>query len=252
MNASKQSLLSGLAAIGLTAGPIGPAHATLQLAAEITGGGPPVFFTCVDNAACDSNPATGTIEFTNLSIDGLLVNGELITSTSPGPPDILSWSALSVLNMTGVAKSVTVTVGDTGFSGPLRGFSTSGSGTWQSAIGGTITMNWYTDAANVQGATTPTDTPGTLVSTFTNTAGLIVDSFSTNDTGSFFGSGPFSMTEQIIYTLPGSGELLNRGMTEELSIVPEPSTWTMMVIGFIGLGYAAIRRGKKVPPALAL
>jgi hypothetical protein len=36
------------------------------------------------------------------------------------------------------------------------------------------------------------------------------------------------------------------------STIPEPSTWAMMLIGFAGLGYAAIRRGKKVRSALAI
>jgi PEP-CTERM motif len=34
--------------------------------------------------------------------------------------------------------------------------------------------------------------------------------------------------------------------------VPEPSTWAMMALGFIGLGYAAVRRGSKDRSALAI
>jgi len=41
------------------------------------------------------------------------------------------------------------------------------------------------------------------------------------------------------------GQLVNRGMDEELSAAPEPSTWVMLSLGFAGLGYAAARRGKK-------
>jgi PEP-CTERM motif len=33
--------------------------------------------------------------------------------------------------------------------------------------------------------------------------------------------------------------------------VPEPSTWTMMLLGFAGLGYAAYRRGRQVRQAIA-
>jgi hypothetical protein len=32
------------------------------------------------------------------------------------------------------------------------------------------------------------------------------------------------------------------------SSVPEPSTWAMMMLGFVGLGYAAFRRGAKAKP----
>jgi PEP-CTERM motif len=36
------------------------------------------------------------------------------------------------------------------------------------------------------------------------------------------------------------------------SVVPEPSTWVMMLLGFAGLGYAAARRSAKNPSALAI
>jgi PEP-CTERM motif len=36
------------------------------------------------------------------------------------------------------------------------------------------------------------------------------------------------------------------------SAVPEPSTWVMMALGFVGLGYAAVRRSAKDKAALAI
>jgi hypothetical protein len=36
------------------------------------------------------------------------------------------------------------------------------------------------------------------------------------------------------------------------SSVPEPSTWVMMALGFVGLGYAAVRRNSKDRSALAI
>jgi PEP-CTERM motif len=36
------------------------------------------------------------------------------------------------------------------------------------------------------------------------------------------------------------------------SVIPEPSTWVMMVLGFVGLGYAAVRRSAKDKAALAI
>jgi PEP-CTERM motif len=35
------------------------------------------------------------------------------------------------------------------------------------------------------------------------------------------------------------------------SSVPEPSTWAMMMLGFVGLGYVAFRRSAKARSALA-
>jgi hypothetical protein len=33
--------------------------------------------------------------------------------------------------------------------------------------------------------------------------------------------------------------------------VPEASTWAMMLTGFAGLGFAALRRGRKTAPTIA-
>jgi hypothetical protein len=35
------------------------------------------------------------------------------------------------------------------------------------------------------------------------------------------------------------------------SVVPEPSTWAMMLLGFAGLGFAAYRQARKARPASA-
>lgn len=42
------------------------------------------------------------------------------------------------------------------------------------------------------------------------------------------------------------------GDTVTTSAVPEPSTWVMMALGFVGLGYAAVRRSSKDRSALAI
>jgi hypothetical protein len=47
---------------------------------------------------------------------------------------------------------------------------------------------------------------------------------------------------------------IQSGFTEfaMTSGVPEPSTWVMMGLGFVGLGYAAVRRGSKDRSAVAI
>jgi hypothetical protein len=66
----------------------------------------------------------------------------------------------------------------------------------------------------------------------------------------FEGLGPFVETLTSVQS-PGSGTLsravLNGTMTYNYtpfvgSPVPEPSTWAMMLLGFTGLGYAALKR----------
>jgi hypothetical protein len=41
------------------------------------------------------------------------------------------------------------------------------------------------------------------------------------------------------------GHAVALAFTNAASTVPEPSTWAMMVLGFVGLGYAAFRRNSK-------
>jgi hypothetical protein len=244
MNASPLSILSGLAAAGAIAGLSAPAHATLQVIADVSG----TIASCVDNAACDTNPAVGIIEVGNVLINGVQVNGSIQTSTgTPANPgqDSLNTSSLSIISTTAVAQTVTVIVSDTDFTGPVASFASAGSGTWQNAIGSTITMRWFDDPLNRQGAGTPTDTPGNLIDSFTNTAASIVDSFSHDGSGAVTDSGPFSMTEEAVFTLTPFGQLINRGETEVKSAIPEPSTWAMMLLGFAGLGFAGYRASRK-------
>jgi hypothetical protein len=168
----------------------------------------------VDNTSCDLDPDTGTIQLGGVTVNGLLFTGQADISTSPGFPDILNFSVLSVQNPTDVAKTVTAAVSDTGFTGPVSNFAASSSGTFQQATGGTITLNYSDDPANGQGAIIPTDTPGTLVSTFSTVADSDAFSLSNSQSGTFSASGPFSITEQAIYTIPAGGILLNRDLDQ--------------------------------------
>ncbi len=49
----------------------------------------------------------------------------------------------------------------------------------------------------------------------------------------------------------GPGNLISISGSNS-SAVPEPATWAMMVLGFIGLGYAAVRRSSKDRSAVAM
>ena len=57
------------------------------------------------------------------------------------------------------------------------------------------------------------------------------------------GAGPYSLTERYTVTATGAGTVLS---TISMSAaVPEPSTWAMMILGFIGVGFMAYRRRDK-------
>jgi hypothetical protein len=235
-----QYLVTGVLAAVLATIASFPAHATLTISANFGGS----IFTCVDNTACDTNLSTGTIQLADTTLGGIDINGSIQTSrgtpANPAAQDILNTSSLSVINTLGTSVTYIVTVSDTSFAAPVAPFSTASSAVWQTAGGSTATVKFWADAANAQGATTPTTTPGALIDQFTSTAVGPADSFSHNGSGSLAMAGPFSMTEQISGTLTGGATLLNRGQTEIFSPVPEPASMALLGAGLIGI--AMVRR----------
>jgi hypothetical protein len=220
-----------------------PASATLQFYVDVSG----TVLTCVDNAACDVNPAIGTLQLSATTVNGVTASGELdMSSGTPANPGLnfLNSSVLTVINNSGTVKTVDVIVSDTDFKGPVSMAAVAGAGTWQSTKNSTITMNWFDDPANVQGADGTGNTPGTLIGTFTNTATAIVQGFSYSNAVPITDRSLFSMTVQSIYTLQPGGELLNRGQTEVKTAIPEPTTWALMLLGFAGLGIAGWRKAR--------
>jgi hypothetical protein len=117
----------------------GQAHATLLFAAQIG----VTTFNCADQqAACDTNPAVGILQVADQTINGVQINGSIQTSTISPTQNILNTSSLSIINTLAVSRTITFAVGDTDFVGPVSSFSTAGAGTWQTASGSTISLNW--------------------------------------------------------------------------------------------------------------
>jgi hypothetical protein len=238
------ALLTAAAVVALVTGLSPPAGATLQIAINIGG----TIVTCVDNAACDTNPSTGVLSLADQTINGVRLTGSSQTSVgtpaNPNPLDILNTSSLQVQNLTGSTIHIEAAVGDTSFKAPVGSFNTSTSGVFQTAVGSTITTNFFDDPANAQGAGTPSSTPGTQIDTFSFTAALLADSFSHSNSGPINDLLPFSMTEHFVSDLTAGGLLVNRGQTEikTPSGVSEPGTLALLGVGLIGTGFALRRR----------
>jgi len=200
----------------------------------------------------DTNATPGLLGLgtttTPILVGGLEIFGSLQEQTIGPPLNVLSSSSLSVTNATGAAVSGSLAVGAPGYQPPALVAFATGSGVWQGAAGSTLTMTWYNDPTNTQGADTPDDRPGLLLATFTDTATGPVDSFATGTLGPFAVNDPalFAMTQAVDFTLTAGGVLLNRGQSEVKpvdvgqAIVPEPAT-----IVLVGAGLLALTRRRR-------
>src|SRR5262249_21697609 len=107
---------------------------------------------CSDGAGCDQSAAAGTLLLANTISGGIQINGSL--STAALGAAIINSASFAVINLNSTAVTIDVAVGATDFIGPRTHYSWSGSGTFQNAIGASITDTWWNDPNNAQPATT--------------------------------------------------------------------------------------------------
>src|SRR5215469_9223731 len=193
----RKALLTAAGAAVLLGGTaLTPAHAVLQLSVDINGS----VFTCVDNTACDTNPAVGILQTGNQTFNGVSFLGSSQTQLT-GAVNELTTTSFQITNTNAGSVTYQLAVGGNNFVGPVTNINESGSGVFTNAIGSTITQTYFASAANTQGAGTPTDFPGILQATDNKTAALLTDSFSANHTTSSRASGLYSRTEGAWGTL---------------------------------------------------
>jgi hypothetical protein len=215
-----------------------PAHAVLQISGTVGG----IAVQCADQAACDTNPLVGQLAVGDQTLGGVQFIGSSQTQTVGGSSNSLNTSSFQIINNSGTDVAIDLTVSGTSFAAPTSLYSASGAGTFQTADGSTITLSYYADAGNNQGADFPGDTPGTQLQTFSHTATGLTDSFSfSSGTLPLVETSPFSMTLLAAGTLVSGGELVGRTQALVTDVaVSEPGT--LGLLGMALLGFVGLRR----------
>jgi hypothetical protein len=214
-----------------------PADARLQLS---IGSGASTF-TCFDGElSCDQSGGANNLLTVDTTVGGAFVQLTLTQSTF-GKVNSLQLSSSNIEDTLGVPITVTLLASDTGFTAPVHFINNSGSLTFNANVGApNSTLSFFADAANAQGAN-PINTPGVLLTSVMGHALTDPDSFSGSLVTPFDASAPFSMTEGAALVLRGGGSVTGFNQAMETG-VPEPSTWAMLVVGFIGLAWGSFTR----------
>jgi len=235
----KRLAIATAAVVGLAA----PAHAVLQISGTVGG----VSVQCADqNFACDTNPVAGQLSIGDQTLGGVQFIGSSQTQTIGPPSNRLDTSSFQIINNSGGAVDIALAVSGTGFASPTTLFSASGGGTFETAAGSNITLSFFADSANNQGADTPTDAPGTQLFTGSHVAAGLTDTFSINSgTQPLVETGPFSMTLLASGTLIDNGSLVGRTqalVTDVTQPVSEPGTLTLLGGSLAAFGLWRSRR----------
>jgi PEP-CTERM motif len=237
----RKILLAGFLAGSAMAAATMPAHAVLQIA--FSNGAST--FNCADGQACDNSLLPNLLQLNSVTVGSFTLTGTFAQSKTL-PTDELTVSSLTVTTTTG--GTLDMAIGATGFVGPVTVVQVSGSGTFIDTLGGSGALSFAADTTNTQGADTSTDLPGTNIGTFPFSVTLDPDSISGSTSRAFSAAGLFSMTEGAAFTINPGGEIV--GFNEAMNaVVPEPSTWAMMLIGFAGLAYVGYRASRRTAAA---
>lgn len=224
--------LSAAAVLACAMGVSAPAHAqffaTICNDIQCTGGDD---ISIQDNAAGDTVAATGAISFSTAAFGySFLVN------TSQSKPLIGSATApqldLTFTATSGAAGgSVFLFTSDTDFRT---------GGPYLLAIGGTNSGGSGTVTGRAWGGTSNTALVFSPANLFDSIGPLSGISFSGSAGATLTPTAnPFSLTLGAAITRTTAGTTTG---DVNLSAVPEPSTWAMMIIGFFGIGFLAYRR----------
>ena len=203
------------------------------LTITINGGESPTFPPSFTTLAMGGSPLTLPATTCCGAADSFIVSADVV-----GTPPLASGSLLTntiAVNTTGPGTLI-IWVTETGLTSPLGEVNYTSGLTSNLFIGAISSVTLSTFVSPTDGVSPPNGTP-LDTTTFT---GLGTETLSTVDNP---GAGPYSLQEVFTIKATGAGAT-NLTIDLTSSVVPETSTWAMMLLGFAGLGYVGFRKAR--------
>jgi hypothetical protein len=203
------------------------------LSITINGGESPTFPPTFTTLATGSSPLTLPATTCCGATDSFTVSADVI-----GTPPLTSGSLLTdtIDVNTSAAGTLIIWVTETGLTSPLGKLNFTSGLTSNLLEGAVSSVTLSTFVSPTDGVSPPNGTP-LDTATFT---GLGTETLSTADNP---GAGPYSLQEVFVIHATGAGNT-NLSIDLTTSVIPETSTWVMMLLGFAGLGYAGFRKAR--------
>ena len=209
-----------------------PAAARLQI--TLNSGGST--FSCFDGQlSCDQSGGANNLLIVDQTVGGVLVQIALTQSIS-GATNELQLSSSSIVNENGVPATIKLFASDTDFLGPVHAINNSGSLTFNSNVGApdrTLVLRRRDEHAGSEPSEHPRHAPRKRVWR----GDTDPESFAGSLISPFDAAGPYSMTER-------RPDASRSGFDHGLQPINGDHgrsgaiTWVMMLLGFVGLGYA--------------
>lgn len=234
----KLLMTTALAALPVLAS-IAPANALLQIAFHdsVTN----TTQSIADGGFGDFAGATGNLITLNTVVGGFTVFGTLSVSSTGH----LSMSSFGI-NNGGIAGTLSILVGDTGFGAPVAAITESGALTFHNNLGALASnLQFFAGNGNAQPSFL---SPGTSLFNTSGTPTSVDDSFSGTALSLFASGSPFAMAELANFNMLNGSSItgFEQSMTTQVAAVPEASTWAMMLLGFASVGLFGIRKRRQL------
>ena len=226
----RMAMLSGAAALGALAAPA--TAMTMKLTIDI------------DNDVHTFSSSSGSLVVSGVTLDGVTIDGSF--SLASTKPDSLTISTANIVNTNATPVSYEAVLSATDFAAPVKSIIWSGGGSWISSATTTYAFNYYSDPLNKLQTTSTPPASAVTIGGFHGTVSGLADSFGQPSTTSAFGAtGPFSMTEEWDGELIAGARLVSRGQVMVANVIPEPTTWALLGIGFAMLGGVGWKKSRK-------